>query len=253
MCYSLEQLEGYMARHRSPNCPQISFTEAIEKGRMVYEKEHTHPAVKLVVAQDLGYKGLSGPALATIGALRQYGILEGSSDALKISEDALAYYEMDDGPEKLAAIERMVFFPALFAELKQLFPDKLPSEGNLRHTLITKGFLPKAAEDVISVYKANSELVGGEKPRYSGKNEEPVMPTSNSPRQPTSGFNIFGSQPKPSTPEVQTYAFALSPDTRAELSLRGKITAEDLELLRDHIELTIKALARKTAKESTEQ
>jgi hypothetical protein len=37
----------------------------------------------------------------------------------------------------------------------------------------------------------------------------------------------------------------LSPDARAELSLGGTITPDDLELLRDHIELTIKALARK--------
>jgi hypothetical protein len=50
-------------------------------------------------------------------------------------------------------------------------------------------------------------------------------------------------------PGVQTYAFALSPDARAELSLKGTITAEDLELLRDHIELTIKALARTARKE----
>ena len=31
----------------------------------------------------------------------------------------------------------------------------------------------------------------------------------------------------------------------AKLSLRGTITPDDLELLRDHIELAIKALARK--------
>jgi hypothetical protein len=43
---------------------------------------------------------------------------------------------------------------------------------------------------------------------------------------------------------VQTYAFALSPTARAELSLKGTITPEDLEMLRDHIELTIKALKR---------
>ena len=43
---------------------------------------------------------------------------------------------------------------------------------------------------------------------------------------------------------VQTYAFALSPNARAELTLRGDITPDDLELLRDNIELTIKALAR---------
>jgi hypothetical protein len=227
-----------MAKHRSPNCPQIPFAEAIEKGRKVYEKEHTHPTARLVVAQDFGYKGLSGPSLALVGALRQYGILEGSGDALRISKDALAYYEMDDGPEKMQAIQRMIFAPALFEELHQQYGTKLPSEGNLRHTLIAKGFLPDTAEDVIEVYKANIELVAGEESGYSGadlKSENPPMSSLGNAPPP----------PQKSTSGVQTYAFALSPDARAELSLRGRITPEDLELLRDHIELTIKALARK--------
>ena len=55
--------------------------------------------------------------------------------------------------------------------------------------------------------------------------------------------------PQKTATGVQTYAFALSPSARAELSLKGEITHDDLELLRDHIELTIKALAR-TAKKS---
>lgn len=229
-----------MAHHRSPNCPQITFADAIEKGRKVYSKEHTHPATKLVVAQDLGYSGMNGRSLTLIGALRQYGILEGSGDALRVTKDAIAYYEMDDGEEKSEAVGRMVFAPDLFAELREIFKGKLPSEGNLKHTLVTKGFSPKAAEDVIRVYKANVELVGGEESGYSGddpKPEETHMQQVGLPTPPSQ---------KP-TPGVQTYSFALSPDARAELSLKGTITPDDLELLRDHIELTIKALAR-TAK-----
>jgi hypothetical protein len=216
--------------------------DAIERGRKVYEKEHNHPAVKTVVAQDLGYKGISGPSLALIGALRQYGILEGSGEALRISKDALAYYEMDDGPEKAQAVQRMVFAPSLFAELHQLYGAKLPSEGNLKHTLITKGFLPETAKDVIEVYKANVELVGGEESRYSGSESESEETTT----MQSSVVTAVAPPAKP-IPGVQTYSFALSPDARAELSLRGTITPDDLELLRDHIELTIKALAR-TAK-----
>jgi hypothetical protein len=242
MCYCSASRGGYMARHRSPNCPQISFTEAIDKGRKVYENEHTHAAARLVVAQDLGYKGLSGPALGIIGALRQYGILEGSGDALHISSDALAYFEMDNGPEKQEAVQRMVFAPTLFAELKQVYGAKLPSEGNLRHTLIMKGFSSETAEDVIRVYKANVELVGGEETGYSDddpKKGAAIM---------TEVVNSMFPAQKPN-PTVQTYAFALSPDARAELSLRGTITPDDLELLRDHVELTIKALARKAKAE----
>ncbi len=229
-----------MAKQRSPNCPQITFADAIENGRKVYNKEHTHPTARLVVASDLGYSGLNGRALTQLGALRQYGILEGSGDALRVSADAVAYFELDDGTEKAEAAQRMIFSPPLFAELRKDFKGALPSEANLKHTLIKKGFLPKAAEDVIQVYKANVALVGGEESEYSeGQTEEntPMNAAATPPIKP----------PAPPVAGIQTYAFALSPDARAELSLRGTITADDLEILRDHIELTIKALAR-TAK-----
>jgi len=223
-----------MAHQRSPNCPQVSFGEAIEKGRKVYEKEHTHPAAKTVVAADLGYSSINGRSLSLIGALRQYGILEGTSEAMRISDDAVSYFELDDGTEIQAAMSRMILKPPLFAEMKQQFGSPIPSEANLRHWLIKKGFIPKAADDVIRVYKANIELAGGEESGYSegqSKLEEPAMQPPVPPKAPISG--------------VQTYAFALSPDARAELVLKGTITPDDLDLLRDHIELTIKALNRK--------
>ncbi len=229
-----------MGKHRSPNCPQISFADAIEKGRKVYEKEHTHPAPNTVVAGDLGYSGLNGRSLTQIGALRQYGILEGSGDALRVTDDAVAYFEMDDGPEKRAAIQRMVFAPALFAELKENFKDTLPSEGNLRHSLIQKGFLSKTADDVIRVYKANLQLVAGEQGEYTRAEEEkPLMETgtqTNLLQKALSG--------------VQSYAFALSPDARAELSIKGTVSVDDLDVLRDHIDLTIRALGGKPRKDS---
>ena len=226
-----------MAHQRSPNCPQIPFIEAAEKGRKVYDVEHTHPAAKPVIATDLGYSGINGRSLSLIGALRQYGILEGSGEAMRISDDAVAFYELGEGEEKRAALERMVLKPPLFAEMRSQFGATIPSEANLKHWLIKKKFLPNAADDVIRVYKANLELVSGEQSGYSGgegKHQETPMDPAIAP--PT---------PQKQTPGLQTYAFALSPNARAELSLRGDITPEDLDLLRDHIELTIKALARK--------
>jgi hypothetical protein len=233
-----------MSNQRSPNCPQISFLEAIEKGRTVYNKEHTHPAAKAVIAADLGYKSISGASLSLIGALRQYGILEGSKDAMRVSDDAVSYYELDEGQEKQQAAARMAFRPSLFEEMKSQFGESIPSEANLRHWLIKKSFLPKAADDIIRVYKENITLAAGEQSGYSGaesRHEETPMNPGIVP--PSTQKQILG---------LQTYAFALSPNARAELSLRGEITPEDLELLRDHIELTIKALARNAKRESSQ-
>lgn len=186
-----------MATHRSPNCPQITFEEAAQKGRRVYDKEHTHAAPKAAIAEDLGYSSISGSSLSTIGALRQYGILEGNSDAMRISEDAVAFYELEDGIERTDAMIRMIFNPPFFASLRQQFGDNLPSEGNLKHHLIKEGFLPKAAEDVIQVYRANMALVAAGSKRYT---VEASVPQENSimATQPISALPPMASQISPS-------------------------------------------------------
>lgn len=230
-----------MATHRSPNCPQITFSEAAEKGRRVYDKEHIHPAPKAAVAEDLGYSGINGRALSMIGALRQYGILEGASEALRITEDAVAYYELEGGTERDEALLRMIFTPPFFAALRQEYGESLPSEGTLKHRLIREGFLPRAADEVISVYKENISLI-----REIPKRAAPegigsqldlrVEPVVAQPANATS-------QLQPSQ-NVYSVSYLLSQETTAQLRICGDITAEDLELLRDNVELTIRGLKR---------
>ena len=227
-----------MALHRSPNCPQITFEEAAQKGRRVYEKEHTHSAPKAAVAEDLGYSGINGRSLTMIGALRQYGILEGNSDAMRITEDAVAYFELEEGSERTDAMIRMIFNPPFFAALRQQFGDNLPSEGNLKHYLIKEGFLPKAAEDVIQVYRANMALVSSGSKRYTteaGPPKELPMTTITAPLSPV---------PSLVSASIYSFSFPLSLDAKADLQIRGTVSDDELEMLRDHIEMTIKALKR---------
>ena len=50
--------------------------------------------------------------------------------------------------------------------------------------------------------------------------------------------------------KVSVNTWTLSPQTSAELRINGEVSAEDLELLRDYVEITIKALNRKKKQES---
>ena len=228
-----------MAKMRSPNCPQITFEEAAQKGRIVYNKEHTHPAPKEAVANDLGYGGLNGRSLMVLGALRQYGILEASGEGLRISEDAVTYYELKEGADWEDAVRRLVYHPSLFDSLRVQFGDTLPSEATLKHSLIKQGFLPKAADEVIEVYRENQKLVQSLSKRYNDdeQNAPEELMTTQQHSSPTT-------PPVPAMAGVQSFSFPLSPDAKADLQLRGTLGVDELELLRDHIELTIRALAR---------
>lgn len=158
---------GKLKRMRSPNCPGISLRDALQRAKKFYDEEGRSPADRLVIAKTLGYSGLSGSSATLIGALRQYGILEPAGDGMRISDDALAFFELSDGPEKSAALARMAFNPALFSELRSQFPDRAPGDVNLRHILIKKGFTSKQADDVSQSYRDNFELAGNNLTAYN--------------------------------------------------------------------------------------
>jgi hypothetical protein len=236
-----------MANQRSPNCPQITFQEAIEKGRLVYQKEYTHPTAREVVAQSLGYSGINGRSLSMIGALRQYGILEGSGDAQRISDDAVSYYVLDDSEERQSALYRMLFNPPFFAQIHTDFGDSLPSESNLKHYLMKNGFLPKAAEDVIKVYRENIRLVENMPKRYTGSGGDLMPATTTAMIRTGPIFETLAPQPQGVTAKPSwSQSFALSKGTKAELIITGDVTSEGLALLKTYIELTIRALAEET-------
>lgn len=248
-----------MPKQRSPNCPQITFQEAIEKARLVYQKEYTHPAAREVVAQGLGYAGINGRSLSVIGALRQYGILEGSGDEQRISDDAVSFFVLDEGRDREEALIRMIFHPPFFAQIHGEFGDSLPSESNLKHYLMKNGFLPKAAEDVIKVYRENMRLVEGMPRGYtvSGDKSMPSISTDLTPNTQLFQQNAPQSIGVPNEP-IWSQSFALSKGTKAELIIKGDVTMGGLALLKTYIELTIQALAdekteEKTQGETTEQ
>lgn len=250
-----------MAKHRSPNYPQIPLSEACERARKVYKAEHTHPAAREVIARSLGYNSMNGSALAALSTLRQYGLLEPAGEGLKISNDAVAILELADGDtERDAALKRLAFAPPLFADLNEKFGGTLPSDVNLRHHLIKdKKFLPNAADQVIRVYRENLELVGGNNVSYNEGDQaksaqiedsatarvSPERQTGKPPVPPHRGFpdnygfmGMPAVKPAPLPQSVPPLAegetelkFNISQSSKARIVFSGQVTQEAIELL----------------------
>jgi len=188
-----------------------------------------------------------------IGALRQYGILEGSGDAMHISEDAVSYYVLDDGPERQEAVWRMLFNPPFFAQIHTDFGDALPSESSLKHYLMKNGFLPKAAEDVINVYRENIRLVENFPKRYTSSGGNTLTAITAKTVQQSTPIEALMLQTTSVTLQPSwSQSFALSKGTKAELIIKGDVTKEGLALLKTYIELTIRALAEETSTPDSE-
>lgn len=173
-----------MKRGRSPNYPQLTLADAIEKTRLIFTEEHFHPASREVVAKDMGFQGLSGPSQSTIAALKHYGLLEAEGDGLRVSDDASSLLELaEQDPARQLALARAATAPTLFREMLAEFGHvSTPSDANLRHWLLKKGFLSKAADEAIRVFRDNLLIAGEALERYTdgvGKIiTEPATPRS---------------------------------------------------------------------------
>ncbi len=168
-------------RVRSPNYPSLSLPEALEKVKLVYDRQHTHGAPREVVVKSMGYNGINGASATAISALHKYGLLEGRGDEVRVSDRAMRYLNPMSAEERAEAIRDAAYEPTLFRELSEKFPGRLPNEDVLRSYLIRNGFSPSAVSGLILSYRQTIELVEGSGGAYDSAS--PVAETG-SPMQP---------------------------------------------------------------------
>jgi hypothetical protein len=162
-----------MAKARSPNYPTLDLGAALQAARKAYDKDHRNKMSRAVLAKHLGHESLSGPALGKIGALRAYGLIDGSGDELRVSDDAVhALMAPEGSSERAAAITKLATRPKLFQDIRKDFSGAV-SIDNLKFWLIKRDFVPEAAEKAAKVYLASMRLAGDEFGDYNAPANEP--------------------------------------------------------------------------------
>lgn len=155
------------SRSRSPNYPSMSLDEAIDAMRPVYAKEKRAKFPRLSLANHLGYTSLNGRALAKMGAVRAYGLIEGREDALTVSGTAIALIDAPpDSPDRLNALRSAFLTPPLFRRLWDEHGAEPPSPQTLRWWLSQNGYVGDAADKALKVYLESLALVTQESGAY---------------------------------------------------------------------------------------
>jgi hypothetical protein len=236
-------------KSRSPRYPQISLREAIGKVKMVYEKEHTHKADRTVIATDMGYAGLNGASAAVIASLRQYGLLERSGDAMRVSEDATTILELPPGDEQRSlAIQKAAQMPPLFAELNDAFGSKLPSDENLRLYLVKAGFNRNAATNLIRTYRDTLSLVKEEVEGYDAEGE-----TEDGSQETSRNMQHIRSAPQVEQSHIgnvsENLQYRLTDDCKVRVLFEGSVSQEAISKLIAYLNLGIDAFPSKKANE----
>ncbi|MBW4024321.1 MAG: hypothetical protein HIU92_14550 [Proteobacteria bacterium] len=152
-----------MSRSRSPNYPQIGLKEALQRVASVYKRDYQAPLTRDLAAERLGYSGLNGKSLAVLAALGKFGLLEGRGEETRVTDLAVRILAFSPGsPERRAALAEAAGRPELFAELDQRFARGQASDGAIRSWLMTRGFIPPAAEAAVRAYRETKQLLEAE-------------------------------------------------------------------------------------------
>ena len=192
---------------------------------------------------------MNGTSRGVLSALKKYGLLQPDGDGLKVSDDTVALIELPPADiERAATIRRAAFRPTLFAELYERYRNDLPSDKNLRHFLITKGFNPKTTDKVIQVYRDTLQFVSEEMADYAeveDENQLKVKPPVQAAReQTTQDVQTSGSDPvdrnlarglianRQAAPTSTTVLqFKTSESSEARLELIGDVTQGSIDML----------------------
>jgi hypothetical protein len=213
-------------------------TDALDRIRRIYKHQQTHPATPEITAQALGYTTLNGASKGVIATLKQYGLLENAGSGLRVSDQSVSVLELPESdPDRRKTLATIMLNPAVCAELHRRFGNELPPNAKL--VLVKKGFAPKAADEIVRIYRGNAQFVA------TGQTDLHV--NSADARVPENGAALRGPDEIPTIRDShreaaegeQTLVFKIAESTEARIQLRGLVTQQAIRKLIALLELSV--------------
>src|SRR6185369_10652905 len=107
-----------------------------------------------------GYKSANnGTAIKALASIRYFGLIGRPQEGKFAVEKEVEDYQFAPSPaQKQALLRKWIVTPPIFADVLARFSDGLPSDAALKFEFIQLGFLPDAADTVVSVLKNSVEF-----------------------------------------------------------------------------------------------
>ncbi|MEP6667863.1 MAG: hypothetical protein ABJF10_01850 [Chthoniobacter sp.] len=143
---------------RSPSCPQMPLSEAIELAAKLHSAAHKAAIGRDNAARQLGYAGLNGAALTTLATLNQYGLIDAKrGESLNVSDLAVRLIHPMNDQQEMEARRNAALHPKVFSELLEKGFNRCEEKVIMSH-LVQNGFTPLAASNVADSFKQNVEF-----------------------------------------------------------------------------------------------
>ncbi len=191
-----------MAKLPTGRFPFINLAKALERGHQIFDNDKGGKGLKMPVAfAAWGYSDKSSGGFQTVGALKQYGILEdeGSKDdrSVKLTQAARRFYltEIEDEKAKLRA--EFASRPSLLRYMLDHWENGTIDDAVARSHLKTEiGLNDQSARSALGIYKDNLRYVGHKGSGSVSPNNTEVVETGDKAGEKRSG-NVPETPPKP--------------------------------------------------------
>jgi hypothetical protein len=148
------------AGKRSPGYPMISLEEAIEKAKVLWDKDKNNVIPIDAAYEHLGYKAKGGYGARILAALKKFGLISDSQNGIRLTSDAVDLMLHEPGSGDYENIIGKLFLkPSIYEKLYGEYEGQLPSDATLRVKLIKDyEFNPDSVEDFINGFRRTIEF-----------------------------------------------------------------------------------------------
>jgi hypothetical protein len=278
---------GNRVKKRSPNAPSIPLSAAIERARTLYEKEKGHAVTVDVMAKHWDLSPTGSTLIVTMGAMRQFGLLEtvpssGGRKALALTGTATRILRDLDpkSAERKAAIREAALNPKIHQQLWQKWGREFPSQLTFRsHLIFDLRFTDSGADEFQKQYRATlqyaglldsdkietNENIGPAQPDAEDAGEaDAVSPSASNPVLPPAPPPVSGDRgsthrdlPLRSTgmvvdPEAPYVDISLPGGNRLEIRLARRVTSDVFRKIQKLLEIMETSFVEEADEESRE-
>lgn len=226
-------------RSRSPRFPSYPLNEAIGYAERIYDGVHRSAIDSATAFRLMGFAGRSGASATALGAVRQFGLIDGIGERTRISDLALRILEPASPAEKEAALIEAANQPNVFALMLERFDGRIPSADEpVRAFLIRElGFSKSGADDCIASMRKTFAYVS-DIPEVTQREETESRNSSDGNNDSKAAdAQVESRMEATDSNALQRIRIPLTKECAAELSFVGTPSERAIVKLIKHIEL----------------
>lgn len=142
MAQTIESPELKRKRTRSPAYPYVNLEGALTRAKQFYDKEQRNAANVYIATKHWGFVEDSSNGAQTVAALISFGLMKdegtGEKRTVRLTQDALRILldTRPDSKERADLVKQCALAPKIHKQIWEKWGPDLPSDANLRHSLL---------------------------------------------------------------------------------------------------------------------